>query len=149
VKISTPSRPIRICGLQRTKRKLSSSTAEDPVKLITAPRRCEQLLAQLDSDARIHRAYDAVSKRHFDLSGDGLHDTGQVMILPFARFHPRREIAQFAIIPIVREPHLGAYEQYLAVMDDHATVIYHVLVHYWPAAHGVCNRVAKSAECMM
>ena len=56
------------------------------------------------------------------------------MILPFAVFHPRREITQFAIIPIVREPHLGAYEQYLAVMDDHATVIYHVLVHYWPAA---------------
>jgi hypothetical protein len=58
------------------------------------------------------------------------------MLLPFAGFHPRREIAQFAVIPIVREPHLGAYEQYLAVMDDHATVIYHVLVHYWPAAHG-------------
>lgn len=58
------------------------------------------------------------------------------MILPFAGFHPRREIAQFAIIPIVREPHLGAYEQYLAVMDDHAAVKYHVLVHYWPAAHG-------------
>lgn len=96
-------------------------------------RRREQLLAQLNSDTRIHRAHDAVPKRHFDLSSDGLHDPGQVMILPFAGFHPRREIAQFTIIPIVREPHLGAYEQYLAIMGDHATVIYHVLVHYWPA----------------
>ena len=109
--------------------------------MVTVPCRCEQLLAQLDSDARIQRAHDAVSKRYLDLSSDGLHDTGQVMLLPFAGFHPRREIAQFAIIPIVREPHLGAYEQYLAIMDDHATVIYHILVYYWPAAH---IRIAKS-----
>jgi len=51
------------------------------------------------------------------------------MFFLFAAFHPRREIPQLAIIPIVREPH----EQYRAIMDDHAAVIYHVLVHYWSA----------------
>lgn len=133
VKISTPSRPMRICGLQRTRR--NYPLAQQRTRPNWLPRRCKQLLTQLDSDARIHSAHDAVSKRYFDLSSDGLHDTGQVMVLPFAAFHPRREIAQFAIIPVVREPHLGTYEQYLTVVNDHAAVVYHVLVHYWPA-HG-------------
>jgi len=64
---------------------------------------------------------------------DGLHNAGQVMVLPLARLHPRREVAQLAIVPVVREPHLWADEQYLAIVHDHAAVVYHVLVHHRPA----------------
>ena len=74
------------------------------------------------------------------------------MFLPFAMFHPWREIPQLAIIPIVRKPHLGAYEQYHAIMDDHAAVIYHVLVDYWPASWDVRMRllfVIDKSECMI
>ena len=55
------------------------------------------------------------------------------MVLPLARLEPRGEIAQLAIIAVIGEPHLGADEQYLAVVHDHAAVVYYVLVHYRPA----------------
>ena len=76
------------------------------------------------------------------------------MFLPFAVFHPRREIPQLTIIPIVCEPHLRAYEQYRAIMDDHAAVIYHVLVDYWPAPWDMRMRmrllfVIVKSECMI
>ena len=66
------------------------------------------------------------------LASDGLHDAGQVVVLPLARLHPRCEVPQLAIVAVIREPHLWANEQDLAVVDDHAAVVYHVLVHHRP-----------------
>ena len=119
------------------------------------PRRCKELLAQLDANARIHRTHDAVPKRHLDLPSDGLHDAGQVMVLPLAVLHPRREIAQLAIIPVVREPHLRPDEQDLAVVDDHAAVVDHVLVYHRPVGVGMraltaksrCKKAGRTSQC--
>ena len=68
------------------------------------------------------------------LAGDSLDDAGQVVVLPLVPLHPRREVAQLAIVAVVREPHLWADEKDLAVVDDHAAVVYHVLVYHRPVA---------------
>ena len=69
------------------------------------------------------------------LASNGLHDAGQVVVLPLARLHPRCEVTQLAIVAIIRKPHLWANEEDLAIVDDHAAVVYHILVHHRPVRY--------------
>lgn len=48
------------------------------------------------------------------------------------RSRPRSEPPQFAVITIIRHPHLGSDEQDLAIKDDQSTVVKDVLVDHWP-----------------
>ena len=56
------------------------------------------------------------------------------MIFPFTVFHPRCEVSHLSVIPIVREPHLGADQQDLFVVHDHPAVVDHILVRDWPVS---------------
>ena len=58
------------------------------------------------------------------------------MILPFVMLGPRSEVAKFAVVAIIREPHFGTDEDDLAIVDDDTTIIGDVLVHHWPAERG-------------
>lgn len=42
--------------------------------------------------------------------------------------HPRSEPSEFAVVAVVRHPHLWANEQNLAVVDDDPAVVDHILV---------------------
>jgi hypothetical protein len=66
------------------------------------------------------------------------------MVLPLTVFLPGRKVAQLAVIPVIREPHLRAYEEDLAIMHEYATVVYHILVHHWPA----CVRFFQTRNSM-
>ena len=54
------------------------------------------------------------------------------MILDLAVLHPWCKIPHFPVVPVVRQPHLGADMQDLVVVDDHSTIIDDILVHDWP-----------------
>ena len=61
VNISTPSRPMRICGLER------GSVNYIERQIHNLPCRSKQLLTQFDTDASVDCTHDSVTKRHFYL----------------------------------------------------------------------------------
>jgi hypothetical protein len=148
VKISTPSRPIRICGLRGP----ISTRAAEGEQCWDQPGGCKELFAKFDAYASVKGANNRVSEWHFgltdgrvqrrqdtysmwqtNLSGNSLDDPRKIMVLPLSVPGPRSEVAELAVITIVRQPHLRPdKEDFLVVNDDSAVVVY-VLVDYRPA----------------
>ncbi len=52
------------------------------------------------------------------------------LVLPWS--HPWRKVSQLAIVATVSKPHLWAYENNLAVMNDHTTIVDDIFVHDRP-----------------
>ena len=55
------------------------------------------------------------------------------MIFPLLMFRPGGEESKFAIITVIRQPHLGADKEYLLVVNNDTAVVNYVLVHHGPA----------------
>ena len=64
---------------------------------------------------------------------DGLYDSRKVMVLPLSVFHPRSEIPELTVVPVIREPHLWSNKQYFAIMYNNAAVVYDVFMDDRPA----------------
>jgi hypothetical protein len=77
------------------------------------------------------------------LLGNRLNYTRQVVVFPLAVLHPRCEVAQFAVISVIREPHLGADEDNSFVMYDHPAVVNYVLVYNGPNKIAVTDKTRK------
>lgn len=68
---------------------------------------------------------------------DHLYDSWQKVIFPLLVFRPWCKEPKLAIVTIIRQPHLGAYEKYLFVVNDDTTIVNHVFMHYRPSL--VCS----------
>lgn len=94
--------------------------------------RREKLLAEFNSDTCIVCAYYAVAKGDLDLICDRLHNAWKIVVFPFMMLSPCCEMAEFAVVAIIRKPHLGTDEYDLAIVNNHTAVICDILVHDWP-----------------
>jgi hypothetical protein len=54
------------------------------------------------------------------------------MVFPLLMFRPRCEKSKFSIITVIRQPHFGADEKYLLIVNDDTAIVNHVLVHHRP-----------------
>lgn len=53
------------------------------------------------------------------------------MIFSLSWSHPGRKESQFSVIPIIGQPHLGSYKEYLAIEDDDPAIVNYILVYDW------------------
>ena len=82
--------------------------------------------------------------RWANLSGNSLDYPRKIMVFPLSMPGPGSKVAEFAVIPVVRQPHLGPnQENFLVVNDDSAIVVY-VLVDYRPVVWS--GRAAANRE---
>jgi len=66
------------------------------------------------------------------LLSDGLDYPWEEVVLPLVVLHPRCEVSHLTVVSIISKPHLGTNEENLLVVDNDATVVYHVLVYDRP-----------------
>lgn len=67
-----------------------------------------------------------------NLSGDSLNDPRKIVVFPLSMSGPGGEVTEFAVIPIVSQPHLRPDEEDFLVVNNDSAVVVHVLVDYWP-----------------
>jgi len=56
------------------------------------------------------------------------------MVFPLSMPGPGSEVAELAVVPVIRQPHLRSDEENFLVVNDHTAVVVYVLVVYWPVA---------------
>lgn len=54
------------------------------------------------------------------------------MVFPLSVPCPRSKVTEFAVIPVIGQPHLGTDEENLLVINDDSAVVVHVLMDHWP-----------------
>lgn len=54
------------------------------------------------------------------------------MVFPLSMPGPGSEVTEFAVIPVVRQPHLRPDEEYFLIVNDDPAVVVYVLVDYRP-----------------
>lgn len=62
------------------------------------------------------------------LISDGLDYPREEVVFPLVVLHPRREVSHLTVVSIISKPHLGTNEENLLVVDNDATVVYHILM---------------------
>ena len=54
------------------------------------------------------------------------------MVFPLSMSSPGSKVTEFAIIPVIGQPHLRTNEENFLVVNDDSTVVDHILVDYRP-----------------
>jgi hypothetical protein len=113
----------------------------------------EELFAEFNTYASVNGADDRVSEWYLrlteeqnkkgrnlhstwwaNLSGDSLDDPRKIMVFPLSMPCPGSKVTEFAVIPVVSQPHLRTNEENLFVVNDDSAVVVHVLVVYRPVS---------------
>lgn len=93
---------------------------------------CSPSTQLLQSFPRLPTSFAAAHERTY-LPRNPPHNARQPKLLRLLLLDPRREPPQFAVVAIVREPHLGPNEEDRAVVEDDPAVVGDILVDDGPA----------------